>query len=87
MTDRPPIDAASVPAEEDGGEGATQRLSRDLVTHVFVLLRTAYVHKHDNDALIAPLRNIQDTVEGLLRLVDQDGGGNKDWQDFGSLAF
>ena len=46
-----------------------QRFGRGLVTNLFVLLKTAYVHQQNNTALHRPLANIQETVNALFRLT------------------
>ena len=49
-----------------------QQLGRDLINHLFVLLKNAYLHDHGNDALVPPLQKIQVTTGELFELTSND---------------
>jgi HD-GYP domain-containing protein (c-di-GMP phosphodiesterase class II) len=72
LTDVPAADHSApheaVPAT-DAEQLHEQRLGRKLVSNLFVLLKTAYVHQQNNTALHRPLANIQETVNALFRLT------------------
>jgi HD-GYP domain-containing protein (c-di-GMP phosphodiesterase class II) len=53
---------------DDQMDEKEQLLARKLINHLFVLLRTAYIHRHDNEALIPPLQNIDRTTNEIFRM-------------------
>jgi HD-GYP domain-containing protein (c-di-GMP phosphodiesterase class II) len=72
LTDAPAIDHSAPPetvSVTDAEQLHEQRLGRRLVSNLFVLLKTAYVHQQNNTALHRPLANIQVTVNALFRLT------------------
>lgn len=66
-----PINTETVDALDIGKE-PEQKLARNLINKLFVLLKTAYVHQQNNAALIRPLQNTQETVDALFRHASED---------------
>ncbi len=64
----------NVEADDDGGDEAKkeQALGRAIINSLFVLLRTAYIHKQNNDALLRPLEQIESKVNDILDFLQDN---------------